>query len=190
MFRSPFPDMTIPNVSVYDFLFGDLGRADLDRIALVDGTSGAETTYRQLVGQINLLAGALAARGVGPGDVVGLLCPNVPAFATVFHGILRSGATATTINSLATGHDIANQLTDAKATWLFTVSPLLPGSKEAAELLGLADDHVIVLDGAEGTRRYGTCSAKARPPPRSPSIRPLTSPSCPTHRAPPARRRA
>jgi len=173
MFRSPFPDMTIPNVSVYDFLFADLGPEDLDRIALVDGTSGAETTYRQLVGQINLLAGALASRGVGPGDVVGLLCPNVPAFATVFHGILRSGATATTINSLATGHDIANQLTDAKATWLFTVSPLLPGSKEAAELLGLADDHVVVLDGADGHPSLRDLLGEGKPA-REISINPAT----------------
>ncbi|MCU1569726.1 MAG: 4-coumarate--CoA ligase 1 [Naasia sp.] len=150
MFRSPFPDVEIPAVSVYDFLFRDLDAEDLDRIALVDGTSGAETTYRQLVSQVNLLAGALASRGVGVGTVVGLHCPNVPAFATVFHGILRAGATATTVNSLSTGEEMAGQLTDAKATWLFTVSPLLAGAEEAAGRIGLAADHVIVLDGADG----------------------------------------
>lgn len=150
MIRSPHPDIEIPNVSIHEFLFGTLDDARLDTTAIVDGTSGAETTYRQLLAQIDLFAGALAARGVGVGTVVGVLCPNIPAFGTVFHGLLRAGATATTINSLYTAEEIAAQLTDAGAEWIVTVSPLLPGATAAAEKLGIADDHVIVLDGAEG----------------------------------------
>ena len=91
MFSSPYPDEVIPKVSVYDFLFKDLGAEDAARVALIDGPSGAQTTYGALKAQIDLLAGALAARGLGMGDVVALHSPNVPAFATVFHGILRSG---------------------------------------------------------------------------------------------------
>ncbi|MFT4158169.1 MAG: AMP-binding protein [Microbacterium sp.] len=150
MVRSSYPDVEIPEVSIHEFLFSDLDESRLDAIAIVDGMSGATTTYRQLLGQINLFAGALAARGVGVGTKVGVLCPNVPAFATVFHGILRAGATATTINSLYTAEEIAHQLTDAGATWLVTVSPLLAGAQAAAEHLGFDADHVIVLDGAEG----------------------------------------
>jgi len=150
MVRSTYPDVEIPEVSIHEFLFGDLDDTRLDAVALVDGMSGATTTYRQLLGQIDLFAGALAARGVGIGTKVGVLCPNIPAFATVFHGILRAGATATTINSLYTAEEIANQLTDADATWLVTVSPLLPGAQAAAEKVGIDAEHVIVLDGAEG----------------------------------------
>jgi len=150
MMRSSYPDVEIPAVSIHDFLFGDVDEERLDAVALVDGVSGATTTYRELIAQIDLFAGALAARGVGVGTTVGVLCPNIPAFATVFHGILRAGATATTINSLYTAEEIANQLTDADATWLVTVSPLLPGAEAAAAAVGLDDGHVIVLDGADG----------------------------------------
>ncbi|QDE35712.1 4-coumarate--CoA ligase family protein [Microbacterium foliorum] len=150
MVRSSYPDVEIPAVSIHDFLFGDVEEGRLDAIAIVDGVSGSTTTYRQLIAQIDLFAGALAARGVGVGTTVGVLCPNIPAFATAFHGILRAGATATTINSLYTPDEIANQLTDAEATWLITVSPLLPGASAAAAAVGLDDDHVIVLDGADG----------------------------------------
>lgn len=150
MVASTFPDVAIPNLTVYDYLFGDLDDAHLSQVALVDGASGAETTYGELVGRINALAGALAARGVKPGDVIGLLCPNTPAFAIVFHGILRAGATVTTINSLYTAEEIANQLTDAGATWMFTVSPLLDHAAEAAATVGFAADHLVVLDGAPG----------------------------------------
>jgi acyl-CoA synthetase (AMP-forming)/AMP-acid ligase II len=150
VFRGPLPDVEIPDLSVYDFLFASIEAADLDRIAIVDGASGAETTYRQLIGQINLVAGALAARGIGLGDVVALHSPNVPAFAAIFHGILRSGATATTVNALYTGEEMGTQLSDSKARFLFTVSPLLAAAKDAASRAGIADDHVVVLDGAEG----------------------------------------
>lgn len=148
--RSALPDVEIPEVSIHDYLFSSLDEAELDAVAIVDGTSGTETTYRQLVGQIDLFAGALAARGIGIGDRVAVLCPNIPAFATVFHGILRAGATATTVNSLYTADEIAGQLEDAGAAWLITVSPLLAAAKTAAQACGVADDHLIVLDGVDG----------------------------------------
>lgn len=150
MVKSTFDDVDIPNIPVYDYLFGGLGDEDLDRVAIIDGMSGAETTYRQLIGQIDLFAGALAARGIGVGSVVGVLSPNLPVFATVFHGILRAGATATTINALYTADEIANQLEDASARWLVTVSPMLPQASAAAERLGIPAEQLIVLDGAEG----------------------------------------
>jgi len=147
VFTSPFPDVEIPETSIYEDLFGDLSDEDAARIALIDPATGAETSYGALKAQIDAFAGALAARGVGVGTVLGLLCPNVPAFATVFHGILRAGATVTTINSLYTPGEIQKQLTDAAATWLITVSPLLPQAQAAAEAVGIAADHLIVLDG-------------------------------------------
>lgn len=150
MTRSTFADVEIPNMSVYDYLFADLTDEDRARTALVDGTTGAKTTYGELAAQVNAVAGALAARGATPGTVIGLLCPNAPAFAVVFHGILRAGCIVTTINSLYTADEITNQLQDAEATWLITVSPLLGNAAVAAASAMLADDHLVVLDGAEG----------------------------------------
>jgi len=150
VFTSPFPDVEIPAGSVYDDLFGDLSEEDAARVALIDPGTGAETTYGALKAQVDAFAGALAARGVTTGTVLGLLCPNVPAFATVFHGILRAGATVTTINSMYTPGEIQKQLEDAGATWLITVSPLFPQAKAAAAAVGIPDDRLIVLDGAPG----------------------------------------
>lgn len=48
-FKSPFPDVEIPNLSVYDFLFGNTDPADLDKTAFVEGSSGAVTTYASLI---------------------------------------------------------------------------------------------------------------------------------------------
>jgi acyl-CoA synthetase (AMP-forming)/AMP-acid ligase II len=146
-FASPYPDVEIPSASVYEYLFGNVDDADTDRIALVDVKSGSETSYREMVARIDAFAGALTARGIAVGDVVGLLAPNSSAFAIAFHGILRSGATATTINALFTAKDIAKQLTDSEAGMLITVGPLLPQAREAAAAVGMPDDRLVVLDG-------------------------------------------
>ncbi|WP_288118715.1 AMP-binding protein, partial [Microbacterium sp. 69-7] len=150
MFTSPFPDVEIPDVSIYDDLFADLSADDAARIALIDPATGTETSYGALKAQVDAFAGALAARGVGTDTVLGLLCPNVPAFATVFHGILRAGATVTTINSLYTAGEIEKQLRDAGASWLITVSPLLGAAQQAAEAVGIPVERLVVLDGADG----------------------------------------
>ncbi|MFC5501276.1 AMP-binding protein [Lysinimonas soli] len=165
MFRSPYPDEVIPNVSVYDFLFRDLSADDAARVALIDGPTGDETSYGALKAQIDLLAGALAARGIGIGDVVALHSPNVPAFATVFHGILRSGATATTVNALYTVEEMARQLQDSRATMLFTVSPLITVASESAAFAGIPDERIIVLDGLDGYTGLRDLLAEGAPAP-------------------------
>ena len=149
-FRSAYPDVQIPDVTVGDYLFGgtDIAGDTGELAAVVDGVTGAVTTYRDLATDIDALAGELAARGVMPGQVVGILAPNVPAFVTVFHGILRAGATATTVNPLSTIHEITGQLTDARARMLFTLSALLPVADEAASAAGLDSTDVIVMDGS------------------------------------------
>jgi acyl-CoA synthetase (AMP-forming)/AMP-acid ligase II len=165
VFHSPFPDVEIPALSVYDYLFGDLSGEDLARVALIDAATGAETTYGALKAQIDAFAGAMAARGVDENTVIGILCPNIPAFATVFHGALRLGATVTTFNSLYTAREIQKQIEDAGATWIVTVGPLLAHAAEAAAACGIADDHVIVLDGAEGHPDLRELLGEQRTPP-------------------------
>ncbi|MFE6970878.1 AMP-binding protein [Isoptericola sp. NPDC057653] len=148
--RSLHPDVEIPDVSLYDFLFAPLAGADLDRVALVDGPTAATTTYGELRAQVDAIAGAFAARGLGVGDVVALHCPNVPAFVAVFHGLLRAGITVTTVNALASGREVAKQLRSSGAKALVTVSALLAAAEAGAEAAGTDPGDVVVLDGADG----------------------------------------
>jgi acyl-CoA synthetase (AMP-forming)/AMP-acid ligase II len=147
VFRSPLPDVVVPDLSVFDYLFASLTDDELADVALVDGASGAATTYGELRAQVEAVAGAVAAAGIGVGDVVGLMCPNSPAFAVVFHGLLRAGATVTTVNSLYTTDEAAKQLDDARARMLVTVSPLIEVAEAAAGRVGIAAHDVVVLDG-------------------------------------------
>ena len=145
-FSSPFPDVTIPDVSVYRYLFDELSDADADadRVALVDSTG--EMTYGALARRIEGFARMLADRGITIGDVVALMAPNSSAFAVAFHGILRAGATATTVNVLATAADVAKQLTDSRARLVLTAGPLHPTATEGAHRAGLPPDRVVILE--------------------------------------------
>ncbi|MGH3929466.1 MAG: 4-coumarate--CoA ligase family protein [Pseudonocardiaceae bacterium] len=145
-FCSPFPDVEIPAVSLTELIFAEMAA---DRPALIDGVSGQVITYRRLQILVNRVAGALAARGVGKGDVVAMFAPNTPYYVVVFHGILRAGAVATTVNSLYTPQDIAKQLHDSGAKLLFTVSSFLDRAAAATGQPGVSIE-TVVLDGAPG----------------------------------------
>ena len=149
IFRSPFPDVAIPDVGLPELLFGDLaGRAD--HPALVDGSSGRSLSYGELAAMVGKVAGALAARGVNKGDVVGIFSPNTPFYAVAFHGVLRAGAVATTVNSLYTADELASQLRDSGATVLITVSAFLDRAEAAVKAEGVRVSEIVVLDGAPG----------------------------------------
>jgi acyl-CoA synthetase (AMP-forming)/AMP-acid ligase II len=146
---SPYPDVEIPEVSLYDYLFGDFGDRG-DAVAFVDGTSGASLTFNQLKEFTDKIAASLAERGIGTGDVVGMFIPNTPYYPAVFHGVLRANAIVTSANSLYTAGELAHQLADSGAKLLFTVSMFLDRAQAAADEVGLPKEAVIPLDGAEG----------------------------------------
>ena len=76
---------TIPSLLV------DAARDFGDRDAVVDD-SGRRLTYGELEDQSARLAGALEARGIGPGDVVGVQLPNRVEASLVACAIERLGA--------------------------------------------------------------------------------------------------
>jgi len=120
-----------------------------DRAALIDGPSGRTYTYSQLRDLIHSFAGGLAARGFGPGDTLGLMAPNVPEYAIVFHGVAVAGGTVTTINPTYGAEEVRFQLLDAGASMLVTIGLFADTAKAAIE--GTSISEVLTLDGAEGT---------------------------------------
>lgn len=145
-FASPFPDVFIPDVPVFDYLFDGITDSDRQRVALVEALTGAVTTYGELVDRIEAFAASLVARGIKVGAVVGLLSPNSTAFAVAYHGILRAGATATTFNVLSTADEIARQLRDSRARMVLTAAEHRDKVETAAATIGLTQSDVITLD--------------------------------------------
>jgi acyl-CoA synthetase (AMP-forming)/AMP-acid ligase II len=154
-FRGPFPNVAIPGVSVPE-LMTKATRMYGDRPAMIDGPTGRTVTFAQLAGGMQSIASGLAARDFGPRDVAALFMPNIPEYPIVFHAVLRAGGANTTINSLATEHDIVEQLTSTRASILFTIPQFLDRALPAASAAGV--DRVVVMgtDAPDGTERFAS----------------------------------
>ncbi|HWC79808.1 MAG TPA: long-chain fatty acid--CoA ligase [Pseudonocardiaceae bacterium] len=70
-------------------------------------------SYADLRDAAAAVAGDLHARGVKPGDRVGLVLPNVPAFPVLFYGALYAGATVVPMNPLLKAREVGYYLRDS-----------------------------------------------------------------------------
>ena len=68
-----------------------------DKLAVVHGAS--RFTYRQMEERCRRLAGALAARGVGKGDTVAVLAPNIPPLLEAHYGVPMTGGVLNALNT-------------------------------------------------------------------------------------------
>ena len=149
IYRSPLPDVEIPAVPVTEFILRRAGEVP-DRPALVDGPSGRTYTYGVLAEMIRRFAGGLAARGLGPGDTIALMAPNIPEYAIAFHGAAVAGVAVSTINPTYTAEEVRFQLQDSLASMVVTIGLFVDTAKEAAEGTGV-QEIVVIGEAPEGT---------------------------------------
>ncbi len=147
IFNSPHPDVTIPDVSVPKFVLRHAKRL-ADKPAIIEAATGRTLTYAQLEEAIRKVAAGLAARGFVKGDVLAIYSPNVPEYAVVLLAAGMLGGICTTANPLYTAGELAKQLKDSKARFLFTVALFLDKAKEAANGSGV--EEVFVIGDAQG----------------------------------------
>ena len=106
-------------------------------------------TYGQLNGLANRVANALKEMGIGCGDKVGLLCPNLPFFPIVYYGILKSGAAVVPMNILFQPREIVYHLSDSdsKALFVFEGTDVLPMAQTAKEAFDMVEtcEKLIVM---------------------------------------------
>ncbi len=152
IFPSPYPDVVIPETTVTTHVFGSTEEFDT-RTALIDGPTGATTSYGELAGAIRRAAGGLAARGFGKGDVLGIYSPNTVHYPVAFHGVAYAGGVVTTVNPHYTAAELASQLRDAGARFLITTSACLEKASEAAEEAGGIEE-IFSFDDAPGTTPF------------------------------------
>jgi long-chain acyl-CoA synthetase len=72
-------------------------------------------SYAQLREAAGRMSALLASFGVEPGDRVGLMLPNVPAFPIAFYGALAAGAIVVPMNPLLKSREVSYYLGDSGA---------------------------------------------------------------------------
>eukprot|EP00667_Euglena_gracilis_P012419 EG_transcript_12755 len=122
---SPYADVHIPDtLSLPHFVLSRAAQYG-DRVALVDGLTRRQITYRQLPKLCEALAASLQQRGLRKGDVVALCSPNCPDFAVVLLGVTLAGGILSTFNPNYTVKELKHQLHDCNAKFMFTVPEMV-----------------------------------------------------------------
>ncbi|QLE44510.1 NAD-dependent epimerase/dehydratase family protein [Nostoc sp. C052] len=151
IFRSPYPDISIPEQPLTKFV---LQRAVelADKPAFIEGLSDRIVTYGQLEDFIGRVAASLAARGFSKGDVLAIYSPNIPEYAIAFHAVITLGGVITTVNPSYTVEELTYQLNNAGAKYLITIPDLVAQALEAVSYSRV--EEVFVFGEAAGTTSF------------------------------------
>jgi acetyl-CoA synthetase len=117
-----------------------------------DGTV-RKITYHELHQQANRVANALEARGIGPGDTVGLYMPMVPEIVPLLYGCFKVGAIAVPIFSGFGVDATATRIEDAECSVLFTGDGFYRRGSEI-DLKSAADEAIEAAGHVEHTIVY------------------------------------
>jgi len=112
-----------------------------DKCAVIHGE--VRYSYAEFHGRCHRLASALAGRGIGVGDTVALMAPNVPAMLEAHYGVPLCGAVLNALNYRLDPTTIAFILDHAEAKLLITDREFSAVIREALEKLGR---DIIVID--------------------------------------------
>src|SRR5436190_15028051 len=132
IFRGPYPDVSIPEVSLTDFIFKSIGEHK-DKTALIDGPTGQTLTYADFADSVRRVAASLAKRGFRKGDVFGIFSANCPEYAVIFHAVAMLGGINTTLNPLYTATEAEHQLKDAGARFLISSPQFIEKARAAVQ---------------------------------------------------------
>jgi long-chain acyl-CoA synthetase len=105
-----------------------------------------EVSYGLLDDGSARVAGMLRRRGIGAGDRVGIMLPNVPYFPIAYYGALRAGAVVVPMNVLLKGREVAFYLRDSEARIVFAWHDFSEAAQQGAREAGA--ECVLVEPGA------------------------------------------
>jgi acyl-CoA synthetase (AMP-forming)/AMP-acid ligase II len=158
IYRSRYPDFAIPEVSLPEVVLGR-ARERGSHPALIDGLTGAVTTYAELAGAVDGAAAGLHALGFRQGEMAAICAPTGVEFPIALFAVARLGGAVTTVNPASTTAEIARQLADSGAVLAFASPDLAERVREAG---GGRLRHVVRL----GDESFAALTRTAGPHPR------------------------
>jgi len=142
-----------------------------DETAIVDGDR--RFTFAELDAYSGRFASALAAMGLGRDGIVGILAPNCAEFEIAFFGILKAGATVTTINSGYREREIAYQLEASGAQALIVHHTLADAADLALSSVDGVKERILIAETADAVPSFWSLIEAQSGPPPEPAIDPL-----------------
>jgi len=119
-----------------------------EEIAWIYGSQ--RTSYREFSERCHRLASALSKRGVGPGDTVAVLAPNIPPLLEAHFGVPLAGAVLNAINIRLDSATVAYILTHSEAKVLIADREFSDVAKRAIELIEMPPIVIDIDDMGQG----------------------------------------
>ncbi len=104
-------------------------------------------SFARLASTIAQLSAGLAARGIRPGQPVGILAPNSPRWVATYMAVVRAGAIAMPLDERADDAEVARLLTTNDCRWLATT---VQHAERISRHLSGHELTAILLDGGTG----------------------------------------
>jgi acyl-CoA synthetase (AMP-forming)/AMP-acid ligase II len=163
--KSPFPDLDIPDVGIWDILFERKNRpfpdsqgtqialptyltANADYVAVIlhDPYASRSYTYGQLKqAATDFGKGLRSLWDWQKGDVLGIYSPNNIDVPAVIWGTHYAGGIVSPANPGYTAEELAFQLRDSGAVALVTEVPQLKIALQAAKMVGIPENRIILI---------------------------------------------
>ncbi|KAI1764737.1 acetyl-CoA synthetase-like protein [Hypoxylon sp. FL1150] len=142
--------LQIPNLDLWQVLFERKDREfPEDKEIYIDPDTKRSYTWTQARDTaIELGRGLKSQWGFKKGDVLGFFSPNSIDYSPVFFGVLWAGGACSTANPTYTVKELAFQMKDSKVAGIVTQMAMLPTVVEAARIIGLPEDRIILLGDA------------------------------------------
>jgi long-chain acyl-CoA synthetase len=118
----------------------------------------SELSYAALDEATARVVGLLRAKGVQPGDRVGIMLPNVPYFPVCYYGALRAGAAVVPMNPLLKDREVAFYLADSEAKLIFAWHQFADAAHGGAEEAGAES---VLVEPGEFEALLGRCEPAA-----------------------------
>ena len=114
------------------------------RPAVVYGTERYD--FARMADRVRRIAGALAARGIGQGDTVSVICPNIPVLYELHYAVPMIGAVLNTINTRLEPETVGYILDHAEARLVIVDSAYLPLVEAALAGQGITKPLLVLHD--------------------------------------------
>ena len=115
-----------------------------DKVAVVYGAR--RLTYRELAAEAQRVARALRASGVGPGDRVAYLMPNLPEMLIAHYAVPLAGAVLVAVNTRLTAEEVAYILGHSGAKIVVADAALLSTAVAAVKDVEAVTELVVAED--------------------------------------------
>jgi long-chain acyl-CoA synthetase len=150
--------LTLETAPAFGMTLAVRAREAPDHPAVV--ASSGNRTFDDLNAHANQLARALRRRGVKPGDVVTLLCPNRAEFLEAYYATVRSGLRVTPINWHLTADEVHYIVSDSESRALVADARFAHTARSVADRAPNLVARFSVGGEIDGFESFGTATAE------------------------------